>query len=62
MTAQCYIVEMNSGNEAMFDALKDYGFDYTVEEHWPAPGYMEIHIDCYPHEIRDLENIMKWYV
>ena len=31
MTAQCYIVEMNSGNEAMFDALNDYGFDYTVE-------------------------------
>lgn len=62
MTTQCYIVEMNSSNEAMFDALNDYGFDYLVDEDFPIIGYMEIHIDCYPHEIRDLENIMKWYV
>lgn len=62
MTTQCYIVEMNSGNESMFESLDDYGFDYHCEEHWPAPGYMEIYIDCYPQEIQDLEDIMKWYV
>lgn len=62
MTTKCYIVEINSSNETMFEQLNEYGFDYTCEEHWPVPGYMEISIDCYPHEISDLEDIMKWYV
>lgn len=62
MMTKCYAVEMSSENEAMFDALNDYGFDYHCEEHWPVPGYIEIYIDVYPNEIRDLEEIMKWYV
>jgi len=62
MMTKCYIVEMNSDNESMFEYLNDFGFDYTIEEHWPAPGYMEIYIDYYPHEIQDLESIMQWYV
>lgn len=62
MMTKCYIVEMNSSNETMFDALNDYGFDYHCDEHWPAPGYMEIYIDYYPTEIQNLEEIMKWYV
>ena len=62
MTTQCYIVEINSDNEAMFDALNDYGFDYWTCACWGHVGYMEIYIDCYPQEIQDLEEIMKWYV
>ena len=62
MKTACFIVEMNSSNETMFEQLNDYGFDYYCDEHWPAPGYMEIYIDHYPHEIQELENIMKWYV
>lgn len=62
MITKCYIVEMNSSNETMFEQLNDYGFDYYCDEHWPAPGYMEIYIDCFSHEIPELEKIMKWYV
>lgn len=62
MKTTCFIVEMNSSNETMFEQLDDYGFDYYCDEHWPAPGYMEIYIGYYPHEIQELENIMKWYV
>lgn len=62
MKTACFIVEMNSSNETMFEQLDDYGFDYHCDEHWPVPGYMEIYIDYYPHEIQELENIMKWYV
>ena len=62
MRRNCYVVEMNSALDGLFERLNDYGFDYHCEEHWPAPGYMEIYIDCYPHEIADLEEIMKWYV
>lgn len=62
MKTTCFIVEINSSNEIMFEQLNDYGFDYYCDEHWPVPGYMEIYIDYYPHEIRELEEIMKWYV
>ena len=62
MLTKCYAVEMNSDIESMFDALNGYGFDYSCEDNWPTPGCMEIYIDCYPHEVRDLEEIMKWYV
>lgn len=62
MRTMCYIVEISSDNETMFEQLDEYGFDYWCEEHWPAPGYMEIHINYYPMEIRDLKEIMKWYV
>ena len=62
MKTVCFIVEMNSSNETMFEQLDDYGFDYYCDEHGSVPGYMEIYIDYYPHEIKELENIMKWYV
>lgn len=62
MTKKCYIIEISTVNETMFEQLNEYGFDYECEQHWPAPGYMEITIECYPHEIPDLEEIMKWYV
>ena len=62
MKTTCFIVEINSSNEIMFEQLNDYGFDYYCDEHWPVPGYMESYIDYYPHEIRELEEIMKWYL
>ena len=62
MRRNCYVVEMNSALEGLFEQLDDYGFDYECEEHWPAPGYMEIYVWYYPHEIRDLEDIFAPYV
>lgn len=62
MRRKCYIVEMNSALEGLFEKLDDYGFDYECEEHWPAPGYMEIYVSYYPQEIQDLENILAPYV
>ena len=62
MMTKCYAIEMSTNIESMFDALNDYGFDYYCDEDRPATGYMEIYIDCYPHEVCALEDIMKWYV
>ena len=62
MDRKGYIVEMNSALEGLFELLDDYGFDYECDEHWPAPGYIEIHIWYYPGEIRRLEDIFAPYV
>lgn len=62
MNRNCYAVEMNSALESLFEQLDDYGFDYECEDHWPAPGYVEICVRYYPHEIQDLENIFAPYV
>lgn len=62
MKRKCYVVEMNSALDGLFEQLDDYGFDYECEEHWPAPGYMEIYVLYYPHEIQNLENIFAPYV
>lgn len=62
MTTKCYIVEVTTNIENLFNDLNEYGFDYYCEEDNPTAGYMEIYIDCYSDEVRDLEEIMKWYV
>jgi len=62
MKRNCYVVEMNSALEGLFEDLNDCGFVYVCREHWPAPGYMEIYVWYYPYEIRDLENIFAPYV
>lgn len=62
MKTNCYIVEMNSALEGLFEQLDDYGFDYFWDDFSPAPGFIEIYVDYYPHEIRDLENIFAPYV
>ena len=62
MKRNCYVVEMNSALEELFEQLNDDGFDYECEEHWSAPGYMEIYVWYYPDEIRDLEDIFAPYV
>ena len=62
MKKNCYVVEMNSALEGLFEQLDDYGFDYFWDDFSPAPGFIEIYVDYYPHEIRDLENIFAPYV
>ena len=62
MNMKCYVVEMNSALAGLFEQLDDYGFDYEYNEHWPAPGYMEIYVWYFPQEIWDLEDIFAPYV
>jgi len=60
MKRMCYIVKMNSALDGLFEQLDDYGFDYECEG--LVPDYVEICVDCYSSEIRDLENIFAPYV
>ena len=60
MKRNCYIVEMNSALEGLFEKLNDYGFDYECEG--LVPNYVEICVDCYPSEIQELESIFAPYV
>lgn len=60
MKRMCYIVEMNSSLGGLFDLLDDYGFDYECDN--STPDYIEVCVDCYSHEIRELENIFAPYV
>ena len=62
MTTMCYIVDVTTNIERMFEELNEYGFDYYCEKDFLSMGCMEIYIYCYPDEICDLEEIMKWYV
>jgi hypothetical protein len=61
MRRKCYVVEMNSALDGLFEHLNDYGFDYECRA-LAEPGYMEIYVLYYPHEIQDLENIFAPYV
>jgi len=62
MLTKCYIVEICSDNETMFEQLDEYGFDYWSDVCCSYSNCIEIYIDCYPHEVTNLESIMKWYV
>ena len=62
MIKKCYVVEISTDLEALFEQLNDYGFDYFWDDFSPVPGFIEIYVDCYSHEIRDLENIFAPYV
>lgn len=62
MKEVCYIVEINSSLDGLFEQLDDYGFDYECDKDWPRANYMEICVWYYPHEIKDLENIFAPYV
>ena len=62
MITKCYIVDICSDNEAMFDELNDAGFDYSCNTHWRFIDQMELYVDVYPSEVKTLENIMRWYV
>lgn len=58
----CYIVEVTTALESLFDALDDYGFDYFCDEGVISPGTVEIFVQCYPHEVATVENIFAPYV
>lgn len=58
----CYIVEVTTALESLFDALNDYGFDYFCDEDVISPGMVEIFVQCYPHEVATIENIFAPYV
>ena len=63
MERKCYVVEVNSALEGLFEALNEYGFDYECDDFWPADGWtIEIIVECYPHEFADLEDIFAPYV
>lgn len=62
MFAMCYVIEMNSATEDLFNALDDYGFDYWCDDSDVASGMIEIIVDYYPHEISVLDDIFAPYV
>lgn len=62
MNTKSYIVEMNSSLEELFDQLDDHGFVYSWDDFSPVPGFIEIYVKYFPHEIQDLEDIFAPYV
>lgn len=62
MKWNCYIVEMNSALGGLFEQLDDYGFEYFCDDFPPVSGFIEVHVQYYPHEINNLENIFAPYV
>jgi len=62
MEVKCYIVEFNSALDGLFEILEDHGFNSYNYRLSGISGYVEIGVWCYPYQIRELENIMKWYV
>lgn len=63
MVERYYFVENNPALESLIEQLDNYGIDYDFDALYPVPeNYFEIHVWCYPHEIRDLENIFAPYV
>lgn len=61
MFVKCYIVEINSSLETMYEELGDAGFDYSTcmidDDH------MEIYFEVLSiREIQEIMEIMKWYV
>lgn len=61
MFDKCYIVEINSSLESMFEDLADAGFDYALKQ--VDNSHYEITFELYSIcEAREVMNIMKWYV
>lgn len=60
MCVKCYLVEINTDNESMFDFLRDFGFIYHV--HPFDDFYYEIEVIAHEKDLRDLEAVMQWYV
>lgn len=53
---------MNSAVEGLFESLNEYGFDYWCDNESLSPETVEITVQCYPHEVSDLEDIFAPYV
>lgn len=60
MVEKCYIVEWNTENENLFDDLRSFGFRFSFV--FIDKNYFEITIVVREEDLRDLENIMQWYV
>lgn len=61
MYTKCYLVEINSSLESMFEELNDAGFDYTVKHF--DDNHFEIYFEEWnTRNIQDIIEIMKWYV
>lgn len=61
MFTKCYIVEVNTSLETMYEDLGDAGFDYST--HMIDDNHMEIYFEVLnTREIQEIMEIMKWYV
>lgn len=61
MFVKCYIVEINSSLETMYEELGDAGFDYSIR--MMDDNHMEIYFEVLSiREIQEIMEIMKWYV
>lgn len=63
MIKKCYIVEISTNLETLFEQLDDYGIDYECEEYMPAPNeYLEVILDCVEGELVFVERMFAPYV
>ena len=63
MIKKCYVVEISTDLEALFEQLDDYGIDYECEEYKPAPDEcLEIIFDCVEGELVFIERMFAPYV
>lgn len=61
MYVKCFIVEINSSLETMYEQLADAGLDYSVERF--EDDYLTITFETWScREIQEAMEIMKWYV
>jgi len=61
MFVKCYIVEINSSLETMYEELGDAGFDYSTS--MMDDNHMEITFEMLnTRDIQEVMEIMKWYV
>lgn len=61
MFTKCYIVEINSSIETMYEDLSEAGFDYSTR--MIDDNHMEIYFEVLnTREIQEIMEIMKWYV
>ena len=61
MFTKCYIVEINTSLETMYEDLGDTGFDYSTR--MIDDNHMEIYFEVLnAREIQEIMEIMKWYV
>ena len=61
MFTKCYIVEINTSLETMYEDLGDAGFDYFTR--MIDDNHMEIYFEILnTYEIQEIMEIMQWYV
>ena len=61
MFTKCYIIEINSSIETMYEDLAEAGFDYSTK--MIDDNHMEIYFEVLnTREIQEIMHIMRWYV